>query len=262
MSLTNSLLALPCPSSPLQARQAQPLRDVSAETGIPHPHRFLSHNQREAARLVEAGISALQPLPPGWELLVQREEGRPPSLLLIPPEGTQMCSLDLLGGLQLGLAEVDLAAMLPVLRLSAAAVGEAASSALQLVEAAAAGASTEGLSDAVQQISAAADAAARWLLQQYTEGAGGGEGAGSAAAAAAAGEGGSARTRRSTAQPPSGPAPKPERFDWSEGQLEGDFDAAVEDLGGLDAAKVRLLTTACTVCCLLPAGVACQVPWP
>lgn len=49
--------------------------------------------------------------------------------------------------------------------------------------------------------------------------------------------------------PPSAPPPKPERFDWGEGQLEADFDTAVEDLGGLDAAKVRLLAIACSVCC-------------
>ncbi len=52
----------------------------------------MSQSQREAALLVQASMEALQPLPEGWELLVQCEEGRLLGLLLIPPEGTQLRS--------------------------------------------------------------------------------------------------------------------------------------------------------------------------
>ena len=204
----------------------QPLEDISSTTSLLHPHRFLSANQEEAARLLAKAAEQLQPLPPGWEILFPAMEGYGASLCLVPPADTPLQSMDLRSGLRLALADVSPENLQGMLQLAAAAVGGPVESALELLQA---GQSRASLSEAVATLRQAAAAAEAWVMEQYT----------SSAEAAAAVDGApaarSTRPRRAAAAPPSAPPAAPERFLWTT-LREAQFDAAIEELGaGLDA---------------------------
>lgn len=209
----------------------QPLEDISATTGLQHPHRFLSPGQEEAARLLARAAKLLQPLPPGWEIVFPAMEGYGASLCLVPPAGTLLQTLDLHNGLSLALADISLESLQGMVQLAAAAVGGPAEAARQLLQA---GQGSVSLSQAIEVLRQAAPAIEEWVLQQYM-------GSGSDGAAAAEEEAPAARSvrpRRSTAAPPSAPPAPVQSFKWTEGRV-AQFDAAIEELDKGLKATVR-----------------------
>lgn len=153
------------PPSP-QTLLVQPLEDVSAITGLQHPHRFLSPSQEQAARQLAQAAELLQPLPPGWELLYPAMEGYGASVCIVPPPGAQMQALSLGGGLRLALADVSLEGVQGIVQLAADAVGSPVQAALQLLQEGIAAQNSASVVQAVETLQQAAKAAEEWVLDQ------------------------------------------------------------------------------------------------
>ncbi|KAL4856619.1 Chlorophyll a-b binding protein [Chlorella vulgaris] len=232
-----------------------PLPDMSASTGVLHPHCFLGQHQSQYAKLQHAAFQWLaRSLPEGWQVLSNAQEGRSASLLLVPPKGEQPRTLGLQDGLELAMQDIQLAQLKHLLQLASNAVGGTVAAALALLQGEEVGATTLG--EAVLLLGEAADDAVRtaataeansWMqqeqpqqeqLQQVEHGEHelvAEEGLVNDASEEQGGEEPSQRPRRAAAAPPSGPPPPKSRLTWTP-ELKSHFEEAVEHLGGLDVA--------------------------
>ncbi|KAL4856618.1 Chlorophyll a-b binding protein [Chlorella vulgaris] len=230
-----------------------PLPDMSASTGVLHPHCFLGQHQSQYAKLQHAAFQWLaRSLPEGWQMLSNAQEGRSASLLLVPPKGEHPRTLGLQDGLQLAMQDIQLAQLKHLLQLASNAVGGTVAAALALLQGEEVGATTLGeavllLGEAADDaLSTAATAEANsWMeqpqqeqLQQVEHGEHelvAEEGLVNDASEEQGGEEPSQRPRRAAAAPPSGPPPPKSRLTWTP-ELKSQFEEAVEHLGGLDMA--------------------------
>lgn len=247
-----------CLVANLQADSISPLPDISADSCLPHPHRFVNDRQRKAALVLEAAYELLAPAlqAAGWQVEPSAQEiGQQRCLIAIPPDGAAPRRATLSEGLQLALEPaVQLAQLLPMLQLSSRAVGGTVTEALELVEAVAAGTSAMPVADAILLLKHAVTSTLEWLVpravERSIEAAGGSSmqreqpaerqlrRSSRAAAGQSAGASGSTGGGGSKKQP----------FNWK-GPPHASFLQAVESLGGVETAKVG--SAACVACRML-----------